>query len=114
MTNGRGADVVIETSGAGPAIASAIRMTKKYGKLCAIGLGADESRIPWKQIVMHSITVVGCMSSGYSAWDKALGLMNKHRDELSCLITHRVSLDEWQETFEALLAEKGIKAIFHP
>lgn len=114
MTNGRGADVVIETSGAGPAIASAIRMTKKYGKLCAIGLGADESRIPWKQIVMHSITVVGCMSSGYSAWDKALGLMNKHRDELSCLITHRVSLDEWQETFEALLAEKEIKAIFHP
>lgn len=114
ITGGRGADVVIETSGAQAAIGDAIRMTKKYGKLCAIGLGRDEAKVPWKQIVMRSITVVGCMSSGYSAWDKALNLMNRTDKDLSCLVTHKVTLDEWENTFRALEAEQGIKAVFLP
>ena len=114
LTNGKGADVVIETSGAGPAIAESIRMTKKYGKICAIGLGRETAEIPWKQIVMRSITVVGCMSSGYSAWDKALNLMASTDKDLSCLITHKVKLEEWEQTFHDLEAEKGIKAVFLP
>ncbi len=114
ITGGRGADVVIETSGAAPAISDSIRMTKKYGRLCAIGLGRESSEIPWKQIVMRSVTVVGCMSSGYSAWDKALKLMDGTEKDISCLITHRVKLEDWKETFLDLEAERGIKAVFIP
>ena len=114
LTDGKGADVVIETSGATAAICDAIMMTKKYGKICAIGLGAEMSNIPFKQIVMRSLTVVGCMSSGYTAWDKGLKLMATTDKDIGCLITHKVKLDEWEKTFLDLEAEKGIKAVFLP
>ena len=89
-------------------------MTKKFGKLCAIGLGREEVTVPWKQIVMRSITVVGCMSSGYSAWDKGLNLMARTDKDISCLVTHQVALEDWEQTFRELEAEKGIKAVFIP
>ena len=114
ITGGRGADVVIETSGAQSAISEAIRMTKKFGKICAIGLGREEATVPWKQLVMRSITVVGCMSSGYSAWDKALNLMARTDKDISCLVTHQPALEDWEQTFHDLQAEKGIKAVFIP
>ena len=115
LTGRKGADVVIETSGAQKAIAQSIGMLKKCGKLCAIGLGkTDETCIPWNKAVQKSIDIVCCMSSGYTAWDKALSLMESTDKDLSKLITHKVSLEDWREVFEELEAERGIKALFIP
>ena len=113
MTNGKGADVVIETSGASGAVAQSIQMAKICGKLCAIGLGASENAtIPWKSAILKSLDIVCCMSSGYTAWDKALSLMAHTDKNLSCLITHKTSIDEWERVFHDLEAERGIKALF--
>lgn len=114
LTDGIGADKVIETSGSGAGISSSIEMLKKCGKLCAIGMGADMSNVPWKQIVLKSLDVVGCMSSSYTSWDKALRLMANTDKDLGMLITHRTSIDEWESVFNDLTAENGIKAMFIP
>ena len=48
LTGGIGADLVIETSGAGPAIASTVSMVKKCGRISAIGLnGKGVVNFPW-------------------------------------------------------------------
>lgn len=112
LSDGKGADVVIETSGAGSAISAAVSVLKKYGKLCAVGMSGDKAQIPWKDIVMKSLTVYGCFSSGYTAWDKALSLMAETGRQLDAVITHRVNLGEWEGTFRDLEAENGIKALF--
>jgi len=112
LTDGIGADKVIETSGSGAGISSSLEMLKKCGKLCAIGMGADTSNIPWKQLVLKSIDVVGCMSSSSSAWDKALRLMANTDKDLGKLITHRASIEDWEKVFKELEAENGIKAMF--
>ena len=115
LTHGRGADVVIETSGAGAAIAQAIGMLKKCGKLCAIGLGSRETvSIPWNSAVQKSLDIVCCMSSGYTAWDKALSMMHSTNKDLERLITHRAPIDDWERVFADLEAERGIKALFIP
>lgn len=114
LTHGKGADVVIETSGAGQGIAQSIAMLKKCGKLCAIGLGAPTSNIPWSTAVQKSLDIACCMSSGYSAWDKALSLMNNTNKDLGCVLTHRAPLEDWEGVFHALEAERGIKALFLP
>jgi L-iditol 2-dehydrogenase len=114
MTDGRGADVVIETSGAGRGIAQSIALLKKCGRMCAIGLGAPASTIPWSEAVQKSLDIVCCMSSGYSAWDKALSLMASTDKDLKRVITHHAALDEWEAVFHDLEAERGIKAMFLP
>ena len=111
LTGGIGADKVIETSGSGAGISQSINMLKKCGKLCAIGMGT-EINVPWKSIVLKSLDVVGCMSSSYTSWDKALKLMAKTDKDLGMLITHRTSIYEWEKVFNDLIAENGIKAMF--
>ncbi len=48
ITNGRGADLVVEASGAPSAIASSFSTVRRMGRVCQIGLtGRDEISIPW-------------------------------------------------------------------
>ncbi|HBP37881.1 MAG TPA: hypothetical protein DD640_03915 [Clostridiales bacterium] len=115
LTRGRGADVVIETSGAGPAIAQAIQMVKKCGQISAIGIGPrDTVSIPWNMAIYKVLDIAFNMSSSYTSWDRALSLMANTPKTLSALITHRAALDDWELVFQDLTEEKGIKALFFP
>ena len=113
QTGGRGVDAVIETSGAGAAIAQGIKALRKYGRMSAIGLSAKASiDFPWNEAMAKCIDVHFNFSSYYTAWDRALKLLNKHKDRLSNIITHRAGLEDWEDVFEDLAAEKGVKALF--
>ncbi len=115
MTKGRGADIVIETSGAANAVGQSVKMLKKCGKLCAIGMPNVESiPVPWREAVLKSLDTVFCMSSSYPAWDAALSLMAHTEKDLSAVITHKTPLEEWETVFHDLEAERGIKAVFLP
>ena len=113
LTGGRGADVVIETSGAGPAIAQAIQMAKKCGQISAIGISSRETiNFPWNLAIQKVLDIAFNMSSSYTSWDRALSLMANTPKNLAALITHRAALDDWEQVFQDLTEEKGIKALF--
>jgi threonine dehydrogenase-like Zn-dependent dehydrogenase len=113
MTGGRGADVVIETSGSAPAIASAFEMMKIRGRISAIGIsGKPEVAIPWNKAIFKAGDVFFNLSSTASAWDTALRLLENHAKELDPIITDVLALEDWEPAFERLEREEGIKAIF--
>ncbi len=112
LTDGIGADCVIETSGSAPGITQSIQLLKKCGKLCATGMGPAMSNVPWTTMVQKSLDIVGCMSSSYTSWDKAIGLMASTDKDLELLITHKADIMQWRQVFDDLTAENGIKAIF--
>ena len=115
LTNGRGADIVIETSGSGAAIAQSIEMVRKCGRISAIGISSKEMvSIPWNKAILKVIDVMFNMSSSYTAWDRALSLMANTEKDLFKLITHKTSIDQWERVFKDLEEEKGIKALFIP
>ncbi len=115
LTGGKGADVLIETSGAPPAINSGVNVLKRKGRVSAIGLCADEHiQFPWNAAMHKVLDIRFNFSSSYSSWDKALGLLRDYGDVLANLITHRFLLEEWERTFVALEEEKGIKAVYLP
>ena len=112
-TQGRGVDVVIETSGAGPAIGQGIRALRKCGRLSAIGLSAKDSvGFPWNDAMSKCLDIHFNYSSSYTAWDRALLLLARNEELLSNVITHKAGLEDWEEVFNDLVAEKGIKALF--
>jgi L-iditol 2-dehydrogenase len=113
LTGNRGADIVIETSGAGPAIGQSVDMLRKCGRISAIGLSGRETvNFPWNKAMHKSIDIAFNMSSSYTAWDRALSLMANTELNLSSVITHKTSIDHWEQTFIDLEAEKGVKALF--
>ena len=113
QTKGRGVDVVIETSGAGLAIAQSIKALRKCGRMSAIGLNAKNAvEFPWNDAMGKCLDVHFNYSSSYTAWDRALMLLAKNDELLSSVITHKAKLEDWESVFEDLVAEKGIKALF--
>ena len=108
-----GADIVIETSGVQQAVRQSIEMLKKCGKLCAIGMGAAEyANIPWNKAVRKSLDIICCMSSGYTAWDKALSLLKTDGEKFGRLVTWTGALKDWEEVFRSLVEERNLKAVF--
>ena len=115
LTEGMGADVLIETSGAPSAIRQGVSVLKKRGRVSAIGLCADEEiQFPWNAAMHKVLDIHFNFSSSYTSWDTALGLLKERGEELSNLITHHFKLEDWEATFRLLEEERGIKAIYLP
>jgi L-iditol 2-dehydrogenase len=113
LTDGMGADCVIETSGAPCAIAGCVDMLKKDGRLIGLGIPADRMTLfPWRDAVLKAIEIAFSMSTSYTSWDKALCLLAQDGDLLQQLITWTGSLDDWEDVFQSLTQERNVKAVF--
>ena len=109
-----GADIVVEASGAASAIQTAIKVLKKWGTLCAIGMTAKEKiEVPWNEAMMKVLDVQFNMSSSYNGWDIALKLLASGKVKVSPMIGVR-PLTEWQEAFADLEAGKAMKLLLTP
>ncbi len=106
-----GADIVVEASGAGSAICTAVKALKKRGLLCAIGMTSrSEVSVPWNEAMMKVLDVQFNMSSSYNGWNIALSLMASGKLNVKPLISV-MKLDEWQEAFALLESGKAMKVL---
>ena len=113
LSGGKGVDCVIETSGVPSAIAQSIDMLRKGGRLIGIGIPGDKTiPVPWKDAVMKSLEFYFSMSTSYTAWDKALCLMQADAGLLRQVVTWTGALEDWEAVFQSLVEEKNIKAVF--
>ncbi|MBQ9070547.1 MAG: alcohol dehydrogenase catalytic domain-containing protein [Clostridia bacterium] len=108
---GIGADLVVEASGAASAIRTGIRVLKKRGRMCAIGMtGAPTVEIPWNEAMMKVLDVQFNMSSSYNGWNMALSLMASGKLKVAPMIGVR-PLAEWKRAFEDLESGKAMKLL---
>lgn len=109
-----GADLVVEASGAGSAICTAIRVLKKRGLLCAIGMTASPSiAIPWNEAMMKVLDVQFNMSSSYNGWKIALSLLGSGKLRVDSMLEVR-PMKEWKQAFADLEAGKAMKILLDP
>ena len=115
LTHGRGADLVIEASGAAAAIDASIRMVRVLGRVVAIGLsGKDAVAVPWDVAMARVCTLIFNLSTGYTCWDRAIGLIASRRMDVAKLITHVEPLRNWELAFDAVEHQRAIKALLTP
>jgi len=115
LTGGRGADVVVEASGAPAAIASSVSMVRRLGHVVAIGMaGREQILFPWDVAIWKMCTIVFNLSTGYTSWEKAIGLIASKKIDVAQLITHRVPLMDWQNAFIAADKGESLKALLIP
>ena len=113
LTDGKGADLLIETSGAGPAIMQMVEMVKPCGRISAIGLCAkDMASLKWNSAMFKALDLHFNFSSSYSSWEKALRLMASTKYDLAKVITHRARIDDWEQVFQDIQDEQGVKGMF--
>ncbi len=115
VTDGLGADMLIEGSGGSPAIYQAFEMVRRLGRICAIGIsGKQEVPIPYDKAIFKALRYDFCFSSSWTAWEKTLGLISKGSIPAGKLITHRLPLDQWETAFHLLENREAAKIILLP
>ncbi len=115
LTGGRGADLVVECSGAAPAIASTVDYVRKLGRICAIGLtGKKPVQLDWDKFQTKVCTITFNMSTFYTSWDRALSMLALGKVNARAIITHEFPLQEWEAAFEAVENLSALKAVLVP
>ncbi|GAA1176830.1 NAD(P)-dependent alcohol dehydrogenase [Nesterenkonia xinjiangensis] len=107
------ADVLLEASGAPPAIHAGLRALGPAGRAVLIGMGADDVTIPLSAVQNRELEVTGVFRYA-NTWPTAIELVRSGRVDLDRLVTGRFSLEQTAQALEAAEDPRSLKAIVHP
>jgi L-iditol 2-dehydrogenase len=114
LTSGLGADVTIETAGAAPSVAQCLRLVRRGGTFCQVGLFGTPITIDYDLIPLHEIRLLGSFAQVPSSWNRALALMAAGKVRTSPLVTSKRPITAWQEAFDAFFTRQECKMLLTP
>ncbi len=111
----QGWDVVIDATGAVPAIEDGLRRLAKGGTFLMFGVAKDDAvaRFSPFRVYNDEIKIVGSMAVLHS-FERALALFTKGVIDSEAMITNRFSLDDYSSAIDAFLAGSGLKVQVAP
>jgi threonine dehydrogenase-like Zn-dependent dehydrogenase len=111
LTQGKGVDMVLETSGNSAASAQAIRAAKAWGTICFVGVGAVVSFDVYG-ILRKQLTMMTSWTMSYQGQRACADFVVTRGLDLDRLFTDRWSLDQAQQAFLAFDRRTGGKGVF--
>jgi len=114
VTNGYGADVVLECAGKEASAKMCLEVVKKMGKYTQMGLFGKPVTIDFEKIAYKELKVTGFFAHVPSAWERALKLLEQERINLKPIVSHIFSLTEWGKAFKIVENHKGLKVLLQP
>lgn len=120
-TGGRGADVVIEASGAPEAVVQALDLVRDGGRVVVVGQYTDHGTVPLNphlQVNRKHVTIRGCWGSDYSHFHRAVAIAARHGDRFPWreLASRRYALADAAAALQAVERREVVKAVIavHP
>lgn len=100
MTRGRGATLVVECSGADPALANSIDVVAKESRIVLVGQSVGR-KVPIEigMSIWKGTTIYGSCDSPWF-FPKTLAFMERRLTDLTKVITHRFPIEKIHEAFE--------------
>jgi L-iditol 2-dehydrogenase len=114
LTDGIGADVLLECSGAPAAVDAGIDLVRKQGRYTQIGLFGQPVTVDFERIAYKELQVTGSFAQRWTAWVRTLALVERGAIQLAPLISDVLPLTAWEEGFEKLERKEGLKIILEP
>jgi len=114
LTDGWGADVVFEASGASSARRQAFDIVRRCGKVGLIGLTGKPTDINLDRIVEGELDVKGSWGTVWTSWRRTLDLLSSGAIKVSPLITAKLPLEDWRKGFEMMEERKALKVLLVP
>ena len=94
-TGGRGADVVIESTGLLASLADAIRMVRFGGRIVMFGIiSATEGALPFYQLYFKELTLINARAAKSEDFTGMIDMVDRGAVRLEPLVTHRMHLSE--------------------
>jgi len=115
-TNGIGADLVIESSGATQAPQMAIDMARRMGKILLLGFPEEPAHTNFSDLGKENKSIHTVRGEGWANCGRAISLLASNRVSLKSLVTHSFSLNDIFEAFKTFKERIGgaIKVVVKP
>jgi len=114
LTKGYGADVVLECSGSSAGAKLGLKLVRKRGKFTQMGLFGKPIEIDFEQIAYKELRVTGFFSQKWTAWEKALQLLEQRKVQTKPLVTEKLPITEWEKGFEKKQRGEVVKTLLYP
>ncbi|KAK2754749.1 hypothetical protein FQN54_006882 [Arachnomyces sp. PD_36] len=108
---GRGADVVIDASGAEPSVHTGIHALRTGGTYVQGGMGRDEITFPIMAACTKELNIKGSFRYGSGDYKLAVELIESGKIDVKELVTGVVKFTEAEKAFQDVKAGKGIKTL---
>ncbi|KAE8372568.1 D-xylulose reductase A [Aspergillus bertholletiae] len=108
---GRGADVVIDASGAEASVHTGIHVLRPGGTYVQGGMGRNEITFPIMAACTKELNVRGSFRYGSGDYKLAVNLVASGKVSVKELITGVVSFEDAEEAFQEVKTGKGIKTL---
>jgi L-iditol 2-dehydrogenase len=115
LTNGAGADLVVEASGAEPAIRQAFDILKIDGRVAAVGItGRQQIALNWDVALKKAAHLIYSFSSNWTSWERTVSLLGSGKINVEPMISRKMPLDDWEAAFDLLQRQEAIKILLMP
>jgi 2-desacetyl-2-hydroxyethyl bacteriochlorophyllide A dehydrogenase len=107
-TAGRGADVIIETTGVVPSLASAIDMARSGGRLLLFGIiTAKEGALPFYDLYYKELALINARVAKSEDYPAAIEMVERGQVRLEPLVSDILPLGELAAAIEMLGSDSG-------
>jgi 2-desacetyl-2-hydroxyethyl bacteriochlorophyllide A dehydrogenase len=108
LTGGRGADVVIETTGFVPSVAACVHMARSGGRLLLFGIiTAKEGALPFYDLYFKELTLVSARVAKSEDYPAAIALVESGAVRLGPLVSNVMPLGELKDAIGMLGGDTG-------
>jgi threonine dehydrogenase-like Zn-dependent dehydrogenase len=115
LTDGRGADLVIEAiGGLEEILRKAIALTRRKGNISVLGFHVHDYNIPAGQLWISEKRMIFSIGDPIKYRYELLELIKHNRIDISKIITHKLSLDEAPKGFELFDKKLAFKVAIKP
>jgi threonine dehydrogenase-like Zn-dependent dehydrogenase len=116
LTDGRGADVVIEAVGAVPAFETAVEVVRSGGTVCVIGMYVSETTelqlgVAWTRMLRF---VFGGICPIHAYWKDAMAAVAEGRIDPLPIISHTLPLEDAPKGYELFEGREATKVLLKP
>jgi L-iditol 2-dehydrogenase len=115
LTNGLGADLVVEAAGVEATISQAFDILRTDGRIAVLGhTGKDMLSMPWETGLHKAARVMWSFSSNWTSWEKTLSLLSRNQITTDEIITHKMPIKDWRKAINLLENLEAIKVLLIP
>jgi len=108
VTGGRGADIVIETTGVLPSLASAVKMARSGGRLLMFGIiTAKEGALPFYDLYFKELALISARVAKSEDYPAAIALVEGGQVKLEPLVSDVMALGELKSAIGMLGSDSG-------
>mgnify|MGYP000495243995 CR=1 FL=1 len=107
----QGFDVGMEMSGNSSAFDQMVEAMVMGGQIAMLGIPAGKTQVDWSSIVFKALTIKGVYGREiFETWYKMIAMLEDGLD-ISNIITHRMSVDDFEEGFAIMKSGKSGKIV---